>query len=596
MGRASLMLALVVSLALILRLNDAAVSNDPIGVTYAQAGLPSVPSGWPGSLQLGMASPPGDAATLRSTAAFGFRYQYLSGGVNTGGGWATWDANGSFVTAYIDESFQNSTIPVFTYYMLLQSNPASGADEGAKVYNNLQNTATMTSYYKDLKLFFQKAGAYPGKMVVLHVEPDLWGYMQQRISNDNATTVPAKVGSTDLSEVAGLPDNLSGFARAIVKLRDTYASNVVLAYSLSIWGTNNDISIDDPSDVQVDALATRAGNFYRSLAANYDIVFGEFSDRDSAFKIAQWGAGPEAWWDTNDFRRHVRFNAKFVSVAQKRLVLWQIPFGNTKMRAMNNTWGHYQDNRPEWLLDDPTRAHLNDYVQAGVVAFLFGSGAEGATCACDAAGDGVTDPASINGNTIASYSADDDGGFFRQRAKAYYTAGTIALPNGSSSGTPTAIAVRTQTPTSTATPPASVTLTPTATKTPAATLTNTPAKTPAATPTPPAAPGFTTTAQASQPSIARGQTISISSTVTSTSAMTALVDVEIYGPDGTLARQKWFDNQRFVAGQQRSYTVSWTVPTTARTGTYTVSIGIFGAGDWDPLYDWRDNVTQFSVT
>ena len=32
--------------------------------------------------------------------------------------------------------------------------------------------------------------------------------------------------------------------------------------------------------------------------------------------------------------------------------MWQIPLGNTKMRAQNNTWGHYQDNRPEWLLDD----------------------------------------------------------------------------------------------------------------------------------------------------------------------------------------------------------------------------------------------------
>jgi hypothetical protein len=38
------------------------------------------------------------------------------------------------------------------------------------------------------------------------------------------------------------------------------------------------------------------------------------------------------------------------------------------MRAMNNTWDHYQDNRVERLLDDPSRAHLLAYVQAGVVA------------------------------------------------------------------------------------------------------------------------------------------------------------------------------------------------------------------------------------
>ena len=103
-----------------------------------------------------------------------------------------------------------------------------------------------------------------------------------------------------------------------------------------------------------------------------------------------------------------------------RVVLWQVPLGNTKMRAENNTWDHYQDNKVEWLLDDPSRAHLNAYAQAGVVAALFGRGADGPTCACDAAGDGVTDPTPIDGNTGLSLSADDDGGFFKQQAADYY--------------------------------------------------------------------------------------------------------------------------------------------------------------------------------
>ena len=44
------------------------------------------------------------------------------------------------------------------------------------------------------------------------------------------------------------------------------------------------------------------------------------------------------------------------------------------------------------------------------------------TCACDAAKDGVTNPAPINGNTRASLSADDDGGYFKRQARAYYKA------------------------------------------------------------------------------------------------------------------------------------------------------------------------------
>jgi len=42
-------------------------------------------------------------------------------------------------------------------------------------------------------------------------------------------------------------------------------------------------------------------------------------------------------------------------------------------------------------------------------------------------GDGLTNPAPINGNTLVSLSADDDGGFFDQKAGAYYSAGAMPL-------------------------------------------------------------------------------------------------------------------------------------------------------------------------
>ena len=51
--------------------------------------LPPLPARWPRTLQIGLADAPGGAAALRRSAPFGFRYQYLAGGVNTGSGWAT---------------------------------------------------------------------------------------------------------------------------------------------------------------------------------------------------------------------------------------------------------------------------------------------------------------------------------------------------------------------------------------------------------------------------------------------------------------------------------------------------------------------------
>ena len=50
------------------------------------------------------------------------------------------------------------------------------------------------------------------------------------------------------------------------------------------------------------------------------------------------------------------------------------------------------------------------------------------TCACDANRDGVTNPPPINGNDRLSLNADDDGGFFRDRAAHYYATGAMALP------------------------------------------------------------------------------------------------------------------------------------------------------------------------
>src|SRR5205085_8348544 len=111
-----------------------------------------------------------------------------------------------------------------------------------------------------------------------------------------------------------------------------------------------------------------------------------------------------------------------------RMVAWQIPLGNSVMRAENQTWNHYQDNRVQWLLGPASREHLRAYVAAGFVGFLFGRGGDGATCACDAAGDGVTNPPPIDGNTRTSLSADDDGGFFKARAAAYYRSGVATLP------------------------------------------------------------------------------------------------------------------------------------------------------------------------
>src|SRR5690606_16955887 len=149
-----------------------------------------------------------------------------------------------------------------------------------------------------------------------------------------------------------LPDTVAGFAAAFARLRDAYAPNVLLAYHLSTWANGHDFIYDDPPDATVDATAAEAAAFYAALGAPFDLTFAEFSDREAGFNEKQEGDGGASWFSEDDFTRHLRFLSGFVEAAQQRVVLWQLPYGNTRMRAMNNTWNHFQDNRVEWLLGE----------------------------------------------------------------------------------------------------------------------------------------------------------------------------------------------------------------------------------------------------
>ncbi len=222
-------------------------------------------------------------------------------------------------TIFVQDAKAAGMTPVFTYYQLLQTRAGAGG-EAQTVLANLNDTATMQKYFTDYKVMLQKAAGFSGTKVVVHVEPDLWGYIQQRSSNDNAAVIPAKVAATGLSELAGLSNNAAGFARALVKLADLYAPNIILAYHMSSWGTGVDPVYADPTPDQVSALAIRAANFYKSLGAQFDLSFAEFTDRDDGFKASVMGK-PDAFWTALDFDNHIKWLSAYSSAVGHRVVL-----------------------------------------------------------------------------------------------------------------------------------------------------------------------------------------------------------------------------------------------------------------------------------
>jgi hypothetical protein len=408
----------------------------PVPAHAAQTVARALPSD---RLHFGLANRPGTDLTwmIASGVPWRYRYQYLSGGVNTAGGstnpcaanggWQTWNSPaGQFATFYINDSFKQSAIPVFTYYEIVQSNPSQGV-ESAEL-TKISTVCTMQAYWADFTVLMQKIGA-TGVPVVVHVEPDFWGFMQQQSSDP--TTLPAAVASSGNADLAGLPNSVAGMGLAFLKLRDKYAPNAILGIHASSWASGIDIATDQSPTVNAAAEADKIASFIdkAGIVGNpsgitpWDVIFNDVADHDAAW----YGAVSNThWWDRNNvlfpnFTRWLAFMSRIHSDTGLPLVEWQVPVGNQYFDTMNNTDGHYQDNRAEYFL-----AHPSQLTASGIVAVLFGAANAGQTSYTDAKGDGITNPAPVTSwecvmcNNHTSTVADDDGGFLRMAVGAYY--------------------------------------------------------------------------------------------------------------------------------------------------------------------------------
>jgi hypothetical protein len=337
----------------------------------------ALPAWAPSHVEVGLANGPGGAAHVRAEDAR-WRYQYLTGGVNTSYNWKDWNPDGEFTSNYVRESRRAGVTPVLTYYQLLQSKgPDNGGGEAGKDLANLNDVGVMQAYYADLSLALRRAHEQAkGRLVILHVEPDLWGYVEQRAGgSDDPAAVPAAVASTGNPALQGLPNTAAGFAQAIVRLRDALAPEVRLGYHMSTWGTGTDPVQQDPSPPAVDALAARSAKFYNNLHARFDVVFTDPSDRDDGYDKHINKDHGRSRWTAGDYARDERWLAGMHRATGLPLVMWQIPLGN---RDLPDTWKRYRDTHVQRLLGRDPRTR-RAYRDAGVIAFLFGGGADGTT-------------------------------------------------------------------------------------------------------------------------------------------------------------------------------------------------------------------------
>jgi len=160
-----------------------------------RAAAASAPSGLPTHFGIGLAAEPDTTGLYGwlpdSGIPWDYAYQYLSGGVNTGSGWETWNSSGQFPLYYAQGAASHAYIPVFSYYELLQSSGSCGScGEAQKDLSNLNNASLMNSYYQNFALLMQRLGSGTyggitgfGQTAIVHVEPDLSGYAEQAVLN-----------------------------------------------------------------------------------------------------------------------------------------------------------------------------------------------------------------------------------------------------------------------------------------------------------------------------------------------------------------------------------------------------------------------------
>ncbi|WP_375754264.1 glycoside hydrolase family 26 protein [Corallococcus exercitus] len=101
----------------------------------------------------------------------------------------------------------------------------------------------------------------------------------------------------------------------------------------------------------------------------------------------------------------------------------------------------------------------------------------------------------------------------------------------------------------------------------------------------------TTKATVSPATVTRGQSFNVTGTVTSSTARTLVMKYEIRNAaNSALVTSAQYTNQAFTAGQTRSYTSAFTIPTSLGAGTYRVDTLVYTA-DWSQTLLYRNDTT-----
>jgi hypothetical protein len=349
-----------------------------------------LPPDW-GDFHIGAADDGSKTAVLSAAMQRGtkldVRYRYLNGGLDPSGNWWAWgpSGNGSLVTSFLATNQALGLRACWVIYLLQEE---GGADA---LLSTAANAAAMREYFRELRWVAEQGN---GKKAVFVLEPDTWGYLlQKKAAGDSVRyhekTVPARVNDLGpgYEYLAGLPNNLVGLVRGILRTIRTYAPDARVGLHANYWAVwaNGKVSgipapDGDKGMVYWDSLDVRYSaevnaRFYRSLTGTDVDPSG---DRGDFIVVEIYGldAGaslPNRWnyWEEKHFRKYLYWVKTLAQGVNLPALGWQIPIGHI---GLPNTPGRYEDVYLEYFL-----GHVRDFIEAGFIGLYLGPGVSQST-------------------------------------------------------------------------------------------------------------------------------------------------------------------------------------------------------------------------
>jgi hypothetical protein len=230
-------------------------------------------------------------------------------------------------------------LPVYTFYQLLQIGQGEGltGSEPEVVQAVLASQPLMRTYFDNFILVLQTVADIPPPVIV-HVEPDSWGFMMWAMGiegNDDPASVPVQVAGSGHPDVSGFPDNAAGLGQALVALRDAYAPQARLG-----WHASN---------FRVGTRPEVVASFFSQMG-DWDALVGEHPHNE--LDETRW------WepWDETLVETNLQWFAGVTGPSGLPILLWQLPIGTEDWHLFGN---------------DGDTAMLRRFAEAGVVGLLF---------------------------------------------------------------------------------------------------------------------------------------------------------------------------------------------------------------------------------